>query len=136
NEVVVAKLGSPLAIGIGKNEYFFASDASPFIEYTNNAIYLEDEELAIIRLGREVRVRKIKGDKQVVPYVQELQMNLEQIEKGGFDHFMIKEIYEQPNAIRDTYRGRLLAEDGIIRMSGLEDHLDKFLRADRIIIVA
>lgn len=136
NEVVVAKLGSPMAIGIGEDEYFFASDASPFIEYTNNAIYLEDEEMAIIRLGRDVRVRKIKGDKQVVPYVQELQLNLEQIEKDGYDHFMIKEIFEQPNAIRDTYRGRLLADEGIIRMSGLEEHLDKFLQADRIIIVA
>lgn len=136
NEIVVAKLGSPLAIGIGDDEYFFASDATPFIEYTNNAIYLEDEELAIIRLGRDVRVRKIRGDRQVVPYVQELKMNLEQIEKGGFDHFMIKEIYEQPTVIRDTYRGRLLAEEGIIRMSGLEDHLDKFLQANRIIIVA
>lgn len=136
NEIVVAKLGSPLAIGIGDEEYFFASDATPFIEYTNNAIYLEDEEMAIIRLGRDVRVRKIRDDRQVVPYVQELKMNLEQIEKGGFDHFMIKEIYEQPTVIRDTYRGRLLAEEGIIRMSGLEDHLDKFLQANRIIIVA
>lgn len=136
NEVVVAKLGSPLAIGIGEDEYFFASDASPFIEYTNNAIYLEDEEMAIIRSGRDVRVRKIKGDQQVVPYIQQLQLNLEEIEKDGFDHFMIKEIYEQPKAIRDTYRGRLLADEGIIRMSGLEEHLDKFLQANRIIIVA
>src|SRR5690554_910930 len=136
NEIVVAKLGSPLAIGIGDDEYFLASDASPFIEYTNNVIYLEDEEMAIIRKGREVRVRKIKGDKKVAPYVQELQLNLEQIEKEGFDHFMIKEIHEQPKAIRDTYRGRLLPKEGIIRMSGLEDYLDKFLQADRIIIVA
>lgn len=136
NEIVVAKLGSPLAIGIGDDEYFIASDASPFIEYTKNVIYLEDEEMAIIRKGREVRVRKIKGDKKVAPYVQELQLNLEQIEKEGFDHFMIKEIHEQPKAIRDTYRGRLLAKEGIIRMSGLEDYLDKFLQADRIIIVA
>lgn len=136
NEIVTAKLGSPLAIGIGNDEYFFASDASPFIEYTNNVIYLEDEELAIIRLGRNVRVRKIKNDKQVVPYIQELQLNLEQIEKDGFDHFMIKEIYEQPTAIKDTYRGRLLVDEGIIRMSGVEDHLEKFLRANRIIIVA
>lgn len=136
NEIVVAKLGSPLAIGIGDDEYFIASDASPFIEYTKNVIYLEDEEMAIIRKGREVRVRKIKGDKKVAPYVQELQLNLEQIEKEGFDHFMIKEIHEQPKAIRDTYRGRLLPKEGIIRMSGLEDYLDKFLQADRIIIVA
>lgn len=136
NEIVVAKLGSPLTIGIGEDEYFIASDPAPFLEYTNNAIYLEDEELAIVRLGRDVRIRKIKGDTKVVPYVQELQLNLEQIEKDGFDHFMIKEIYEQPAAIRDTYRGRLLVDEGIIRMAGLEDYLDKFLRADRIIFVA
>jgi len=136
DEIVVAKLGSPLAIGIGDDEFFVASDASPFIEFTNNAIYLEDEEMAIIRLGREVNVRKIKDDKLVDPYVQELQLNLEQIEKGGFDHFMIKEIYEQPSVIKDTYRGRLLADKGIVRLGGLEDHIQKFINADRIIIIA
>lgn len=136
NEIIVAKLGSPLAIGIGDEEFFVASDATPFIEFTNNAIYLEDGELAIIRLGREVRVRKIKNDKLVDPYVQELQLNLEQIEKGGYDHFMIKEIYEQPSVIKDTYRGRLLADQGIVRLGGLEDHIQKFMNADRIIIVA
>ena len=136
NEIVVAKLGSPLAIGVGEDEFFIASDASPFIEFTNNAIYLEDEELAIIRLGRDVKIRKIKDDKLVAPYIQELQLNLEQIEKGGFDHFMLKEIYEQPSVIKDTYRGRLLADQGIVRLGGLEDHIEKFLNADRIIIVA
>ncbi len=136
DEIVVARLGSPLAIGIGEDEFFVASDATPFIEFTNNAIYLEDEELAIIRLGRDVRVRKIKNDKLVDPYVQELQLNLEQIEKGGYDHFMIKEIYEQPSVIKDTYRGRLLADRGIVRLGGLEDHIQKFVNADRIIIVA
>lgn len=135
DEIVVARLGSPLAIGVGKNEFFIASDASPFIEYTNNAIYLEDEEMAIIRLGREVRVRKIHDDSTVTPYIQELQLSLDQIEKGGYPHFMLKEIYEQPSAITDTYRGRLLAEQGILKMSGLEDHLQKFLNARRIIIV-
>jgi len=136
NEIVVAKLGSPLAIGIGENEYFIASDASPFIEYTNKSIYLEDGEMGIVRLGREVRLRKIVDDKPIVPYVQELQLNLEQIEKGGFDHFMLKEIYEQPEVIIDTYRGRLLAKEGIVRLGGLEDHIEKFLNAQRIIIVA
>lgn len=136
DEIVVAKLGSPLAIGIGEDEFFVASDATPFIEFTNNAIYLEDEEMAIIRLGREVRVRKIKGDFLVDPYVQELQLNLEQIEKGGYDHFMLKEIYEQPTVIKDTYRGRLLANEGIIKLGGLEDHIQKFVHANRIIIVA
>lgn len=136
DELVAARLGSPLAIGIGEDEYFVASDASPFIEYTSNAIYLEDEEMAIIRLHKPLKIRKIKDDSLVDPYIQELQMNLEQIEKGGYDHFMLKEIYEQPNVIKDTYRGRLLASQGIIKMSGVEDNIEKFLNADRILIVA
>ena len=109
NEIVVAKLGSPLAIGIGEDEFFIASDASPFIEYTKNAIYLEDEEMAIVRRNKKIKIRKIKDDSEVNPSMQELKFNLEQIEKGGYEHFMLKEIHEQPNAIRDTYRGRLLA---------------------------
>lgn len=136
DELVAARLGSPLAIGIGEEEYFIASDASPFIEYTSNAIYLEDEEMAIIRLNKSLKVRKIKDDSLVDPYIQELQMNLEQIEKGGYEHFMLKEIYEQPSVIKDTYRGRLLANKGIIQMSGVEDNLEKFLNAKRILIVA
>ncbi len=136
DEIVVARLGSPLAIGIGEGEYFIASDASPFIEYTSNAVYLEDGEVAVIRLHKPIKVRKIKDDTLVDPYIQELQMNLEQIEKGGYDHFMLKEIFEQPSVIKDTYRGRLHANEGIIKMSGIEDHLEKFLNADRIIIVA
>jgi glutamine---fructose-6-phosphate transaminase (isomerizing) len=136
DEIVAARLGSPLAIGIGEGEYFVASDASPFIEYTSNAVYLEDGEMANIRLHKKMRVRKIKDDSIVDPYIQELQMNLEQIEKGGYDHFMLKEIYEQPSVIKDTYRGRLHANEGIIQMAGVEDNLEKFLHADRIIIVA
>ena len=136
DEIVVARLGSPLAIGIGEGEYFIASDASPFIEYTSNAVYLEDGEMANIRLHKPMKVRKIKDDSLVDPYIQELQMNLEQIEKGGYDHFMLKEIYEQPSVIKDTYRGRLHANEGIIQMSGVEDNLGKFLNAERIIIVA
>jgi glucosamine--fructose-6-phosphate aminotransferase (isomerizing) len=136
NEIVVARLGSPLAIGVGDNEYFIASDASPFIEYTKSAIYLEDGEMGVIRLGREPKIRKIHNDKLIDPYVHELQMNLDQIEKGGYDHFMLKEIYEQPNAIKDTFRGRMQADKGLIRMSGVDDHLEKFLNANRIIIAA
>uniref|UniRef100_UPI004049FD47 glutamine--fructose-6-phosphate transaminase (isomerizing) n=1 Tax=Gelidibacter sp. TaxID=2018083 RepID=UPI004049FD47 len=136
NEIVVAKLGSPLAIGIGDNEFFITSDASPFIEYTENAIYLEDEEMAIIRIDKDIKVRKIKDDALVNPYIQKLQLNLEQIEKGGYEHFMLKEIYEQPEAIRDTYRGRLLVNEGIIKLAGIEDNMKKFLNADRMIIVA
>jgi glucosamine--fructose-6-phosphate aminotransferase (isomerizing) len=136
NEIVVARLGSPLAIGVGEGEFFIASDASPFLEYTSNAIYLEDEEMAIVRLHKPLKVRKIKDDSLVDPYIQELQMNLEQIEKGGYDHFMLKEIYEQPNAIKDTYRGRLHTDKGIIQMAGIEDNLEKFLNAERILIIA
>ena len=136
DEIVVAKLGSPLAIGIGENEFFIASDASPFIEFTNNAVYLEDEEMAIVRLGKEIKLRKIKDDAIAYPNILELQMNLEEIEKGGYDHFMLKEIYEQPRAILDTYRGRLLADQGLIKMSGIDQNLEKFLNANRIIIVA
>ncbi len=136
DEIIVARLGSPIAIGVGEDEFFIASDASPFIEYTSNAIYLEDEEMAIVRLHKPLKIRKIKDDSLVDPYIQELQMNLEQIEKGGYDHFMLKEIYEQPNVIKDTYRGRLLANQGIIQMAGIEDNIEKFLRAERILIVA
>jgi glucosamine--fructose-6-phosphate aminotransferase (isomerizing) len=136
DEIVVARLGSPLAIGIGEDEFFVASDATPFIEFTNNAVYLKDEEMAIIRRGREVRIRNIHSDSLVDPYIQELQLNLEQIEKGGYDHFMLKEIYEQPEVIRDTYRGRLLADQGIIKLGGLDDHIHRFVNADRVIIVA
>jgi glucosamine--fructose-6-phosphate aminotransferase (isomerizing) len=136
DEIVAARLGSPLAIGVGEGEYFIASDASPFIEYTTNAIYLEDGEMANIMLHKPMKIRKIKDDSLVDPYIQELQMNLEQIEKGGYDHFMLKEIYEQPRAIKDTYRGRLHANEGLIQMAGVEDNLEKFLNADRIIIVA
>ncbi len=136
DEIVVARLGSPLAIGIGEGEYFIASDASPFIEYTTNAIYLEDEEMAIVRLNKPMKVRKIKDDSLVDPYIQQLQMNLEQIEKGGYDHFMLKEIYEQPSVIKDTYRGRLHANKGMIQMAGVEDNIEKFTNANRILIVA
>ena len=136
NEIVVARLGSPLAVGVGEKEFFIASDASPFIEYTNNAVYLEDEEMAIIRLHKETKFRKIKSDLLFDPYVQQLQLNIEQIEKGGYDHFMLKEIFEQPTAIKDTYRGRLNIPKGLVKMSGFDDHLDRFLNAPKITIVA
>lgn len=138
NELIVARLGSPIAIGVGENneEFFVASDASPFIEYTKDAVYLEDGELAIIKKGRKIKVRKIDNDKLVDPNIQELKLSLDQIEKGGYEHFMLKEIYEQPKAIIDTYRGRMLADKGIIRMAGIDDNLSKFLNADRIIVIA
>ena len=136
DEIVVARLGSPLAIGVGEDEFFVASDASPFIEFTNNAIYLEDGEMAVIRREKGVKVRKIKDDTLVDPYLQELQLNLEQIEKGGYEHFMLKEIHEQPSAISDTFRGRMLVEKGIIRMAGVDDNIERVSNAKRIIIVA
>lgn len=136
DELVVARLGSPLAIGVGEGEFFVASDASPFIEFTNNAIYLEDGEMAVIRREKEVKIRKIKDDSLVDPYLQELQLNLEQIEKGGYEHFMLKEIHEQPNAISDTFRGRMLVDKGIIRMAGVDDNMERISNAKRIIIVA
>ena len=136
NEVIVAKLGSPLAIGIGKDEYFIASDASPFIEYTNRTIYLEDNEMAVISRKKGFKMYSITSDTAVTPKIQEIQLSLEKIEKGGFDHFMLKEIHEQPTAITDTFRGRLFVEDQKINISGIEQHLDVFQHADRITIVA
>tara|TARA_R110002051_G_scaffold315946_1_gene394991 strand:- start:3693 stop:5540 length:1848 start_codon:yes stop_codon:yes gene_type:complete len=136
DEIVVARLGSPLAIGVGEDEFFIASDATPFIEYTNKTIYLEDGEMAVVRNNKKLKIRKIKDDSLVDPYVQELQLNLEQIEKGGYDHFMLKEIYEQPDAITDTFRGRMRVNQGIIKMAGVDDNIDRFLNAPRIIIVA
>lgn len=138
NEIVVARLGSPIAIGVGKDnkEFFIASDASPFIEFTKKAIYLEDGELAIIKKDKEIKVRQIKDDKLINADIQKLQLSLEQIEKGGYEHFMLKEIHEQPRAIVDTYRGRMLPDEGVIKMAGIDDNMSKFLNADRIIIVA
>ncbi len=136
HEIVVAKLGSPLAIGIGKDEYFIASDASPFIEYTKRTIYLEDNEMAVISRKKGFKMYSITSDTVVTPKIQEIQLSLEKIEKGGFDHFMLKEINEQPNAISDTFRGRLLVEDQKINIAGIEQHLYVFKQAERITIVA
>ncbi|HAE72461.1 MAG: glutamine amidotransferase [Polaribacter sp. BACL8 MAG-120531-bin13] len=136
DEIVVAKLGSPLAIGIGKGEFFVASDASPFIEYTTDALYLEDHQMAILKVGKKIKLRSIKDDLPKTPHILALQLSLDQIEKGGYDHFMLKEIYEQPKAIQDTYRGRLRPEDGLIKMAGIDAHIDRFLKANRIVIVA
>jgi len=134
-EIVVARLGSPLVIGIGADEFFIASDATPFIEYTQNAVYLEDGEMATIHLERPLKVVKINSNKEVNPFVQELKLSLEAIEKGGYEHFMLKEIYEQPKSIQNTMRGRLLP-DGTTKLSGIDRHIETFLNAKRIIIVA
>ena len=135
-EVVVAKLGSPLVIGLGVNEKFIGSDATPFLEYTKDAIYLEDGEMATLTAEGTLDIRLIESDQAVNAQVHKLQMDLESIEKGGYDYFMMKEIYEQPRAIYDTFRGRLLPEQGMIKMSGLEEYADRFRNADRIIMTA
>jgi glucosamine--fructose-6-phosphate aminotransferase (isomerizing) len=135
NELVVAKKGSPLVIGVGEGEFFVASDASPIIEYTKNVVYLDDEQVGIIKRNEELKIRNLK-DKDVTPYVQELEMELEAIEKGGYEHFMLKEIYEQPRSIRDSMRGRLNADKAIVQLGGIVDYEPKFLKAKRIIIIA
>jgi len=135
DQIVVAKKGSPLVIGIGEGEYYIASDATPFIEYTKQAVYLEEEELAILSLKDGLKLKNITNEIKI-PYVQELALELESIEKGGYDHFMLKEINEQPKSIFDTLRGRLLVDKGTIQLGGFNEYEKKFLSADRIIIVA
>ncbi|MCW1963918.1 glutamine--fructose-6-phosphate transaminase (isomerizing) [Chryseobacterium viscerum] len=134
--LVVGRLGSPLAIGIGDKEYFIASDASPFVEFTKEAIYLEEGHMATISLENGVDIRTINENSKIEPEIQELKMSLEQIEKGGYEHFMLKEIFEQPKSVHDTMRGRLLVDEGVIKMAGIWDHVEKFKNANRIIIIA
>jgi glutamine---fructose-6-phosphate transaminase (isomerizing) len=134
--MIGAKKGSPLVVGVGKDhEYFIASDATPIIEYTRNVVYLNDEEIVILEKGKEMKIKTIKNQDKT-PYVQELEMQLETIEKGGFDHFMLKEIYEQPRSIRDNMRGRLNIDLREVTLGGIIDYQAKILNANRIIIVA
>jgi len=134
NQLVAAKKGSPLVIGLGKDEFFLASDATPIIEYTKNVVYLDEEEIVVIDRGCELRIINTKNQPKT-PYIQELEMHLEAIEKGGYDHFMLKEIFEQPRSILDSMRGRLKPEQGIVSMGGVNEFLPKILHANRIIIV-
>jgi glucosamine--fructose-6-phosphate aminotransferase (isomerizing) len=135
NELVAAKKGSPMVIGIGVDDFFIASDASPIVEYTKNVVYLEDEQVAIIKRGEALKIRNLK-DKDITPSVQEIEMELEAIEKGGYEHFMLKEIYEQPRSVKDSMRGRLRADEGIVQLGGIVDYEAKFLKAKRIIFIA
>jgi glucosamine--fructose-6-phosphate aminotransferase (isomerizing) len=132
--IIAARKGSPLVIGIGKGEHFLASDASPIIEYTKEVVYVNDYELAIVKADE--LILKNLGNEKVTPYVQKLDMELAAIEKGGYDHFMLKEIFEQPNTIFDCLRGRLDATAGTITMSGVEKYIEELKNAPRIIIIA
>ena len=136
DEIVVAKLGSPLCIGVGEGEHFIGSDATPFLEFTKKVIYLDDGEFAVIRNHKSTIFRKTKDDTTFSPVINNLELSLDKIEKQGFDHYMLKEIYEQPKAIRDTLRGRIIAEKGVIKLSGVDDHIDKFLSVKKITILA
>ena len=134
DELIAARKGSPMVIGVGNNEYFIASDASPIIEYTKNVIYLNDNEIAYIRRD-ELLIKNINNVVQI-PYVQELELKLEMLEKGGYDHFMLKEIYEQPRSIRDCMRGRIYPSSGEVQLGGIKEYAEKLKNIDRIIIVA
>lgn len=136
NQLIAAKKASPLVIGIGRDkEYFIASDATPIIEYTKNVVYLEDEEIAIIDRESGFTLRNI-SNQQKTPYIQELEMQLEALEKGGYEHFMLKEIYEQPRSVRDSMRGRVNVNKGIVALGGIREYEQKMIHAKRIIIVA
>ena len=134
-EMIAARKGSPIVVGVGKDpgEYFIASDATPIIEYTNNVIYLNDGEVAYIKDGK-LTVKTIENQVKT-PYVQELEMKLEELEKGGYDHFMLKEIYEQPRSIWDSMRGRIDAQKNFLRMGGMAEYENKFANAKRILII-
>jgi len=132
--IIAARKGSPLVIGIGKNEHFLASDASPIIEYTKEVVYVNDYEIAIVK--KDELILKNLGNEKQTPFIQKLDMELAAIEKGGYDHFMLKEIFEQPETIYDCLRGRLLVDQEKIVMAGVDDHIEALTKASRIIIVA
>lgn len=135
DKIIAARKGSPMVIGIGNGEFFIASDATPLIEYTDNVVYLNDEEIAIIERNKDLKIKTILN-KAHTPYVEKLEMSLGEIEKGGFKHFMLKEIYEQPRSIQDSMRGRLHVDHGIVTLGGIRDYEQKIINAGRIIITA
>src|SRR6186997_3219716 len=132
--IIAARKGSPLVIGIGKGEHFLGSDASPMLEYTKEVVYVNDYELAIIKPGE--LILKNLGNEKITPYVQKLDIELAAIEKGGYEHFMLKEIFEQPQTVYDCLRGRLDATEGTITMSGIQKYAEQIVNANRIVIVA
>jgi glucosamine--fructose-6-phosphate aminotransferase (isomerizing) len=133
--IIAARKGSPLVVGIGQDEFLLASDASPIVEYTKDVVYLDDEEIAILQRGEKIKIKTIR-DVEKHPEVTKLELNLSQLEKEGYDHFMLKEIFEQPKTIRDSYRGRINEGNDVISMAGIIDHIDRFMNARRIIITA
>ena len=135
DKIIAARKGSPLLIGVGEDEYFVGSDASPIIEYTNKVVYLGEEQIAYIQRGQELRITDLKSVEQA-PQVRELEMSLSEIEKGGFPHFMLKEIFEQPRTLRASMQGRLHPELGEVKLSGVIDNRERLLNAKRIVICA
>ncbi len=136
NRIIAARKSSPLVVGIAENgEFYLASDATPIVEYTKNVVYLEDEEIAIIDREAGLKIIDIRNQVQT-PYVQQLEMELEALEKGGYEHFMLKEIYEQPRSIYDCFRGRLNVSEGWVGLGGIKDYERKLVNANRIIMVA
>lgn len=137
NQLIAARKSSPLVVGIGKdNDFFLASDATPIIEYTNQVVYLEDEEIAIVDLNDGLKIINIGHNLEKTPYVQALELQLEALEKGGYEHFMLKEIHEQPRSIRDCFRGRLNATEGWVSLGGVKDYEQKMIQAQRIVMIA
>ncbi|MDP5120459.1 MAG: glutamine--fructose-6-phosphate transaminase (isomerizing), partial [Spirosomaceae bacterium] len=134
NKLIAARKGSPLVIGVGENEFFFASDATPIIEYTNDVVYLDDFEVAVV-MNNELTIRNLENVEKGA-FIQTVELELAAIEKGGFDHFMLKEIFEQPRSIADCMRGRVRADEALIQLGGLHDYLDKLVKAKRIVFVA
>ena len=135
NEIIAARKGSPMVIGVGDGEYFIASDATPIVEYTKNVIYLNDNEIAYVKRD-EIIITNNENEVVASPYIQELELKLEMLEKGGYNHFMLKEIYEQARSVRDSMRGRIYPQKGIVKLSGISDYAELFKNANRIIIVA
>ncbi|MDZ4845973.1 MAG: glutamine--fructose-6-phosphate transaminase (isomerizing) [Chitinophagales bacterium] len=133
--LIAARKGSPLVIGIGENEFFLASDPTPIIEHTKNVVYLNDEEIALVTSAGQLSIKTIHNAHKT-PYVQELEMQLEALEKGGYDHFMLKEIYEQPTSVRDCMRGRLNAAKGMVSLMGIKEYHHKLANAKRILMTA